>query len=598
MPMRRKSMPNKPTLLFLHGVGTGDLDGKWRHALDEALTRVGYPGMSPVTVIAPKYAKGLKGVDDRERLPKVTVKQLRSDEAKAHEREVERRRAAMEARLGVDEPGNGWKVANILAPPVTKLVKQANNYTKEPEIRAWVLRRIINALPESGRVVIVGHSLGSVIAADVLRRLPPKLEVVGLVTIGSPLAHRAVQTEPFRKLLADPPPNVQWWVNFRSTADVVPTGRGVSTVIPWVLDRQVRAINPVDAHFATTYLSDSAVATAIGYGLFGSQSKELVAMPKGIDIPLDVAETLAHLALRYGHLILKELDEETKPRYADALRQSQSTTVERIRERNLQIGRPMPSAIEQLMVDLSDPTSAAPTPDLPVEQPVEDVLLPLLTIAETNIIQPFEIEVGKKERQKAMVRLTIEMGLGSHVGNDVFAAIEGARKALKGPTNWLKWAALGLGGAAAVAATGGLALSAAPGVVGAAGVTSALAAFGPGGMIGGLLTAGTLMGAGGGGIALGLTTPGTSAEAVEAVVSAHLAAALLRELQGLDQDPTTWTSLIEAEVKTARELSQLEALSDDSAPSLKELERKLAAFSRAIECLRKRGLGPADGELR
>ena len=80
---------------------------------------------------------------------------------------------------------------------------------------------------------------------------------------------------------------------------------------------------------------------------------------------------------------------------------------------------------------------------------------------------------------------------------------------------------------------------AAPGVAGAAAITSALAAFGPGGMIGGLLTAGTLVTAGGGGIAFGLASPGTTAETVEAVVGAQLAAALLRQRQGLEQDPTT-----------------------------------------------------------
>lgn len=47
--------------------------------------------------------------------------------------------------------------------------KQAHNYLTSVEIRAQVLKRILEALPESGRVVIVGHSLGSVIAASLIR---------------------------------------------------------------------------------------------------------------------------------------------------------------------------------------------------------------------------------------------------------------------------------------------------------------------------------------------------------------------------------------------------------------------------------------------
>ncbi len=73
------------------------------------------------------------------------------------------------------------------------------------------------------------------------------------------------------------------------------------------------------------------------------------------------------------------------------------------------------------------------------------------------------------------------MGLGTQYARDIIAAVDVARKTLSGDgTNWVKWAAMGMGAVALVVATGGLALSAAPGVAGAAAITSALAAFGPG----------------------------------------------------------------------------------------------------------------------
>ena len=84
-------MPKPPILLFLHGVGTGDPEDKWRNALDLSLTRIGYPDLSGVTVVAPKYPFGLRGVDDDEPLPKVTVKTLRGDRAKAHRRDLQQR---------------------------------------------------------------------------------------------------------------------------------------------------------------------------------------------------------------------------------------------------------------------------------------------------------------------------------------------------------------------------------------------------------------------------------------------------------------------------------------------------------------------------
>lgn len=590
-------MPQAPVLLFLHGVGEGDLEGKWQETLEQTLVRLGFPDLSGVNIVAPQYPHGLRGVDDEERLPKLTQRALRGDEARANRRDFERRRTAMEVLLGPDDRGDGLPAGDQLAPVVagTKPFVQADNYLKNPKIRAWVLQRVINQLPQSGRLVIVGHSLGSVIAADLVRRLPTDLEVAGMVTIGSPLAHEAFHVENIREVLAEPPSNLAWWVNFWSTADPVPTRRGVSTAFPWVLDQRVRApigLNPVRSHSATAYLQQPSVATAVGRGLFGSQSKEIVLAEKGVDIPLDYSETVALLALRHAHLTMKELDEDTRGRYADALRQVQATTVEQIRARNVGVSRPMPAAIANLAVDLADPTSSAPEPGVPGHLSIGDAIIPLAVIASGNVLRPFEIKVDREERQRAMEQLTLEMQLGRRVGANVFEALDVARKALRGPTNWVKWTALGLGAAAMVAATSGLALAAAPGVAGAAAVTSALAAFGPGGMIGGLLTAGTLLSAGGGGIAIGLAAPGTTAEAVEAVVAGQLATAILRSMQGLRQEEQPWSGLVAAEIEVRRELARLVAVSDESAPTVKELRRKLDAIDRALDYLDQHDLEP------
>jgi hypothetical protein len=186
------------------------------------------------------------------------------------------------------------------------------------------------------------------------------------------------------------------------------------------------------------------------------------------------------------------------------------------------------------------------------------------------------------------------MQLGSQVGANVCEALESSRKALRGSMSWVRPGAFELEGAALVAATGGLALVAVPGADAAAAVTSALAAFGPGEMIGGVLTAGTLVSAGTGSIRAGLATSGTTADVAEAVVAAQLAAAVLRSLQGLDQDPSLWGDLLDARAALERELARLEAVSDDSAPSLKQLQRKLDIIEEALELLRDRELAPTQ----
>lgn len=226
----------------MHGVGDGDQDGNWRVRLTQALVRLGYPALDMARTIAPKYAHALKGWDDEVPLPSLTIKQPVRDEAKRNRREFERRIGAVEFRLGRHDRGDGWlggdAVVNLAVglPPFG----QVGNYMNKPQIRAQVLNRILKALPESGRLVIVGHSLGSVIAADLVRRLPVGLDVVGLVTIGSPLANGNFDVDKLRETLKEPPTNLAWWVNFWNVHDPVAAHRGVSSVFPWMIDFRIQ----------------------------------------------------------------------------------------------------------------------------------------------------------------------------------------------------------------------------------------------------------------------------------------------------------------------------------------------------------------------
>lgn len=592
-------MSVKPTLLFLHGVGEGDPSDGWAAHLSRTLVSIGYPDLDSVRVIAPKYPHTLRGSDDTDPLPKLTIKELNGAAARANQRDFERRIGAIEVLLGPHNQGSGWALGDAISEAAVGRPSfiQAGNFITDPRVRAQVLNRVLRQLPSSGRLVIVGHSLGSVIAADLIRRLPEGLDVAGMVTIGSPLAHRSFHVDKMRTVLKDPPQNLAWWVNVWNKFDPVTTHRGISTAFPWMIDYQVQTGLALDVHDAATYLDSSLVGTAIGYALFGSQSKAVSPTEVGVDVALDYAESIAVAALRYAHLISQRLKGERQERYTAALRQVQGATVDRVKHRNASQSRPIPAQIAQLAVDLSDPDSIALTPPPISFASKQDAILPLLSIVGANVIAPFEIEVPRDVRQDALEQLTREMGIGSRIGTNAFKASESARDALRGPTNWFKWVALGVGAAAVIAATGGLALAAAPGLAGAAAVTSALAAFGPGGMIGGLLTAGTLLSAGGGGVAIGLASPATTAAALEAVVEARLAAALLRQLEGIEQDPSTWSGLNEIGAEVRRELARIQPFSDESAPSVKELHRKSEAIDRALECLRDRGLGEVDEKI-
>ena len=588
-------MSNEPILLFLHGVGTGDLDGAWLTRLTTSLAGLGYPELDPARVIAPKYAHALRGADDGDPLPGLTIKQPLRESARQNRREFERRTGAIEFRLGRHDGGTTLPGGNavINAAIGRKPFVQARNYMQNAQMRAQVLNRVLKALPESGQLVIVGHSLGSVIAADLVRRLPIGLHVAGMVTIGSPLANGNFNVDKLRDTLKEPPTNLGWWVNFWNELDPVAAHRGVSSAFPWMIDFRVRTKPSIHVHDAVEYLADTSVAAAIGFALFGSRSKELVGIDQGLDIPTDAAERLVLLALRYAYLIKMRLQGDTRDRFAGALRQVQATAVDGIRRRNDRERRGMPFAVARLGFDLSDPGANVPEP-LPARHVAkEEAVVLLLVLATENVIRPFEISVPRDTQQRAMEELAAEMGLGTRFGTDVFAAAKRAQDALSGSgVNWAKWGAMGAGAAAIVAATGGLALAAGAGLAGAAVITSALAAFGPGGMIGGLLTAGTLVTAGGGGIAFGLASPGTSAVTLELVIARQLAAEILRQRQDVDQDPVVWQNLVETEMEVRRSHERLDEFSDASAAMLKELKGKLVSIERALKYMRENGLEP------
>ena len=584
-------------LLFLHGVGTGDPDDLWRSQLDLTLRRLGYPALDDSVVIAPKYAHALKGFDGKTTVPPITIPQPGREAARQNRRAFERRVGALEFRLGRHHRGNGTVGGQVVIDAALALpaFAQARNYVTNEQIRANVLRRILEALPESGRLVIVAHSLGSVIAADLLRRLPVGLQVTGLVTIGSPLASARFEVDKLRDALKEPPTNLSWWVNFWNRHDPVSASRGVSSVFPWLIDFRTDSLPSIHVHDAVQYLADDAVGTAVGYALFGSLSKEVERASTAIDVPLDVAERYAVVALRYASLIRMRLDGDVGDRYSGALRYVQATTIDNILRRNEQLRRPTPSAIARLAFDLADPDAPAPASPPASHIEKDDAVVLFTVLASENILRPFEITVPKDKQQSALGDLAAEMGVGSRFGVDVIEAAKRSREVLSGSkvaANLIKFGAIGVGAAALVAATGGLALAVAPGVVGAAVVTTALASFGPGGMIGGLITAGTLVSAGGGGIAFGLASPGASAETVETVVERQLAAVILRELQDLEQDPAVWHNLVEIESEVRREYERFDEFSDDNSAGMKELKRKLTAVERALAYMRDEGLEP------
>lgn len=586
-----------PTLLFLHGVGSGDRGDGWKRALLSALEDGGHPGLDGVEVVAPKYPDVLRGAaaGTGPGLPPLTVDALPKAEARRHRREVERRTAALEARIGHHDAGTGWlggaDVVDIglAVGPFT----QAHNYLTRPRVRAAVLRQVLDQVPTTGAVVVVGHSLGSVIAADLLRRLPVDVEVVGMVTIGSPLGHGRFDVDGVATELASPPANVRWWANFWNELDPVTSHRGVSAVVPWVLDRRVQDSVLADPHAAVGYLADPAVATAVGFALHGSTDHDLAVPDRGADLPLDPVETVAMVALHHAHLTRDQLVRARRQRYDDALRAVQASAVEAAIQRRRGLGAPVPATIAACRVDVGSHDAPAPRPPAIHHLSKDQAVVPLVFVATTNVIRPYEIEVPPEVRTRALRHLSAALGLGSAFGADLVQLLGRAHDVVGGGgEDWLSRTARGMGAGALLAAAGGLVLAATP-LGSAAEAATTLVPFEPDGVLGELLSAAAVAATAGGGVAHGLTGAGVPAEAVEAVVEGQLAAALLRERHDLDQDPATWHGLVRTGSELRRELARLTPVSDRGSPLVEQAARKLRAVDRALDHLQQCGLDPA-----
>jgi hypothetical protein len=129
--------------------------------------------------------------------------------------------------------GDAWPfLGRRFAPPNTRrLMHEANRYLKNRDGVGAAVRGVLRSTLEAAwrdgvRVVLIGHSLGSVIAYDTLwelthvQRAPGEVSL--LVTLGSPLATRFVQRslQGAREVgAARYPHNIRRWVNMTARGD-------------------------------------------------------------------------------------------------------------------------------------------------------------------------------------------------------------------------------------------------------------------------------------------------------------------------------------------------------------------------------------------
>lgn len=470
---------------------------------------------------------------------------------------------------------------------------EAGRYIASAKLRAAILSRVAESIPTKPgtEIVLIGHSLGSLVAIDLLDQLDENITVVRLVTLGSPAGVRAMHKGSDRLLKAFPYRTVSSWLNVVSVGDPVCAGRGLSGYFPAAHDAFVN-LGPAE-HADSSYLRAPIVSRAVGDAVLGSLSQELVPASKSVDIPLSPGEQTAVFSLYFAHETLEKLrldDEDRAERYEAALRMLQ---VEMSRLM-IEVANGEGRAVSRDVARLAD----GEAPRCPQVWELDAAVRLLVVAGTTNLVAPIEID-ARAASLAALRPAAAALGYGSSRGRTVAESITSARKGLGlDETDWGRIAMGAVGVALLVGATGGLMMAAAPGLVGAAAITSALAGFGPGGMVGGMVMSGAMIGSGSVASAAAALS-GADVETVETEVLRRMAHARARKQLGLPGDPTDWLLLTQVESEVSRRLDSIEGLSDgggvfgDPAPSIKQDQRKRDHVRKAIAWMMRNDLGPA-----
>lgn len=152
---------------------------------------------------------------------------------------------------------------------VVRLLDQAHAYLKKPQATLAVDALVRPAL-EAGPMVLVTHSLGTVVSFKLLRLLAASgnpVQVPLYVTLGSPLTLSTVQRALGPSFAT--PAGISRWINARDPDDFISLNRSLgaplfSTSIENIADFE----NPgADAHAIPGYLSHPPVAKAIALAL-------------------------------------------------------------------------------------------------------------------------------------------------------------------------------------------------------------------------------------------------------------------------------------------------------------------------------------------
>lgn len=581
----------KPTIVYLHGVGEGDPGGSWLAGLNRGLAARGADPIPESQTICPKYSWLLDSSGLKTKHPAITYKV--KDDGSSH-RAFVRRQARIERLLGQTgfAQGFGWKlIPDSVVQPLQKAgiaspkLSQVRNYMTDEGLRAAILQLVLDTLPKSGEIILIGHSLGSIIAIDLLDHLPELVHVTRFITIGSPGGSHVLHDKHERILKRFPYARVDDWTNFFAPLDPVTAGRGLASIFPGAQDFRIKvplaADNPF-AHQSQQYLAHPAVALLVADALDSPVDTPVAGTE--LAVRLEDSELDALIPLVYGNRIASKIKKrDIAKRYEEALQVLQDDFLDQARQR-LPGGASLPPELESL--------AGGQIPAIPHRLSLREAVLRVVTMAYTDILHPFEIEVGEA-RTEAIPGVFADLGFTSGQGRKVRDAVAEVESVLSPNRAFHPGRIAAVAAGLALIAAGPIGIAAGGTAAGAAAITSGLAAFGPGGMTGGLALLGGLASTGAmvttaaATLKTGTTTPIEDPTSLAIRVSASYALKLVDE----QPDPGLWELLTEAEGAVSAQINKLSEFSDPKAPTIQRLTQARSAIDRLMRFTHDHGLG-------
>lgn len=528
-------------IVYVHGRGhDAPRSQTWRQGFSVGLARAGYDisvGQIRSLARAVKYSAYLNpGVKIDSEAVTATAEKM-TDRAQA---ELEIRNEAARSRIGPGLPvGPKSKVIGRVSRQqalVDQVLKQrfadVVRYLDDDPRRGRILREIREQLPTSGRAVVIGHSLGSIIALDLLRVWPGELHIDLLFTLGSPAALPQLQAHLRDCKPYFPADQVGSWINLFDSDDPVTGGSGLEGIYgDLVVDHHVENGGMRDNHGVDRYLEHIAPALLAGPLLAQYLNLDQPAAPK---LPADEVQRAAWLDRSLGCRLRNGLVDRAEDQ---ASKSGRFLAREHLRvDANRSFALPAETDLADRLAELAKGQS-------------QDLRLKLLIeLRSSHPFAPYELETEGDEIFGEVVAISSELSWPSQLVPDVHHAVRRARSAQDRSNVWGAAAVGGVAVVAAAVATGGVALVAAPGLAGAAAIASGLSGLGS--LVGGSMAAGLFVTAGAGAAAPALAFAALQAlnpgETLEEVTKIHAEALVHR-----------WQDRAEAHDRVLRDLERL-----------------------------------------